>query len=220
MRERYAIWGCAGHAKVLASLVTMRGGLVVSLFDNREVSSVLPGVPVFIGEVGFNTWAKMTADLSDVNGLVAIGGKRGGDRLAILGLFRNLGMKLAPIIHPAASVCASAQIAEGTQVLSHAIVSSDVRLGKACIINHKASIDHECKLGDGVHVAPGATLCGCISVGNNAMIGAGAVILPNLIIGADVIVGAGAVVTKNVPAGSVILGNPGRPLGKSSNNNV
>lgn len=212
MCERFAIWGCAGHAKVLASLIAMRGGRVVSLFDNRQVPSVLPGVPVFFGEAGFDTWAKSTPDLSDVIGLVAIGGRRGRDRLVIQGLFRDRGMRLMPVVHPTASVCATAQLGVGTQVLAQAVVAADVRVGEACIINHKASIDHECRLGDGVHVAPGATLCGCIRIGGNVMVGAGAVVLPNLVIGADATIGAGAVVTKDVPAGAVIVGNPGRQI--------
>jgi len=212
MRERFAIWGCAGHAKVLASLISMRRGRVISLFDNREVPSVLPGVPVFFGEAGFDTWAKSIRDLSDVIGLVAIGGRRGRDRLVIQGLFRARGMRLMPVVHPAASVCATAQLGAGTQVLAQAVVAADVRLGEACIVNHKASIDHECLLGDGVHVAPGATLCGCIRIGDNVMVGAGSVVLPNLVIGADAMIGAGAVVTKDVPVGAVIVGNPGRQL--------
>jgi sugar O-acyltransferase (sialic acid O-acetyltransferase NeuD family) len=212
MCERFAIWGCAGHAKVLASLVAMRGGRVVSLFDNRELPSVLPGVPVFFREAGFSAWAKSISDLSNVIGLVAIGGNRGRDRMVIQGLFRDRGMRLMPVVHPTAFVCATVRLGAGTQVLAQAVVAADVRLGEVCIINHKASVDHECQLGDGVHVAPGATLCGCIRIGDNVMIGAGAVVLPNLTIGADATIGAGAVVTKDVPAGAVIVGNPGRQL--------
>lgn len=185
---------------------------MVSLFDNRELPSVLPGVPVFFREAGFSAWAKSISDLSAVIGLVAIGGRRGRDRLEIQGLFRDRGMRLTPVIHPTAFVCVTAQLGAGTQVLAQAVVAADVRLGEVCIINHKASVDHECQLGNGVHVAPGATLCGCIRIGDNVMIGAGAVVLPNLTIGADAMIGAGAVVTKDVPVGAVIVGNPGRQL--------
>ena len=96
-------------------------------------------------------------------------------------------------------------------MLAQAVVAADSKLGAACIINHKASVDHECVIGNGVHLAPGATVCGCVTVGDNVMIGAGSVILPRLTIGRDSIIGAGAVVTKDVPARSVIVGNPGRP---------
>lgn len=211
MSKSFVIWGCAGHAKVLVSLIESQGGQVIAFFDNREVPSILPGVPVYFGETGFNKWIKEAKSLLNVTGLVAIGGHRGEDRIKIQNIFRASGLELNPLIHPTAFVCKTATLGEGSQVLAQAVVAADSKLGAACIINHKASVDHECVIGNGVHLAPGATVCGCVTVGDNVMIGAGSVILPRLIIGRDSIIGAGAVVTKDVPARSVIVGNPGRP---------
>ena len=56
-QRRYAIWGSAGHAKVLASLIALRGGTVVALFDQRDVRPALAGVPLHIGVDGFERWA-------------------------------------------------------------------------------------------------------------------------------------------------------------------
>jgi sugar O-acyltransferase (sialic acid O-acetyltransferase NeuD family) len=207
---RYAIWGSAGHAKVLASLIRSLGGRVVATFDNDPAAQPLSGVPLVIGEAGFAAWAEATLALGEVRGLVAIGGRRGADRLAIQRLFARRGLVLAPLVHPDASVCDSARLGAGTQVLARAVVAADAVLGAACIVNHAASVDHECSVGDGVHVAPGATVCGCVAIGDRAMIGAGAVILPRLTIGADAMVGAGAVVTRDVPAGAAVRGNPAR----------
>jgi sugar O-acyltransferase (sialic acid O-acetyltransferase NeuD family) len=204
MSKSFVIWGCAGHAKVLVSLIESQGGQVLAFFDNREVPSILSGVPIYFGETGFNTWVKETKSLLNVTGLVAIGGHRGADRIKIQNIFRAVGLGLDPLIHPTAFVCNTATLGKGSQVLAQAVVAADSKLGDACIINHKASVDHECILGDGVHLAPGATVCGCVTVGNNVMIGAGSV-------GSDSIIGAGSVVTKDVPALSVIVGNPGRP---------
>ena len=210
MTRSFVIWGCAGHAKVLVSLISSQGGQVVAFFDNRQVSSILPGVPIFFGEAGFNAWVKDRESLSSVTGLVAIGGHRGTDRINIQNLFRAAGLKLSPLIHPTAFVCNTATLGEGCQVLAQAVVAADSKLGDACIVNHKASVDHECILGNGVHLAPGATVCGCVTVGDNVLIGAGAVVLPRLKIGPDSIIGAGAVVTKDVSVRSVIVGNPGK----------
>ena len=207
---RVAIWGSAGHAKVLAGLVRALGGEVVATFDNDPAARPLAGVPLFIGERGFAAWADAMAEPAAIRGLVAIGGSRGADRLALQALLASRGLRIKPVVHPDASVCDSAQLGPGTQVLARAVVAADAVLGAACIVNHAASVDHECAIGDGVHVAPGATLCGLVRVGARAMIGAGAVVLPRLAIGDDAMVGAGAVVTRDVPAGAVVWGNPAR----------
>lgn len=210
--RRYVIWGSAGHAKVLADLVHLRGDSVIALFDTFEVPPALPQLPFFVGEAGFSDWLLRIGDASEVRGLVAIGGSRGRDRMIIQERFRRGGLRLEPLVHPQASVSATATLGAGTQVLAQATVAADAALGEACILNHRAIVDHECKLGDGVHVAPGATLCGLVRVLDNVFVGAGAVVLPRLTIGENAIVGAGAVVTRDVPANSVVVGNPARSM--------
>jgi sugar O-acyltransferase (sialic acid O-acetyltransferase NeuD family) len=212
LEPHYVIWGSAGHAKVLASLVALRGGRVIALFDQHAVPSPLAGVAVHVGEEGFERWADSAEALSQVFALVAIGGSHGRDRIAIQQRFRLRGLRVESIVHPDASVCAGASLGAGTQVLAQAVVAADARVGEACIVNHRASIDHECVVGDGVHLAPGATLCGCVTLHDNVMIGAGAVVLPRLSIGENSIVGAGAVVTRDVPPNVVVVGNPARKV--------
>jgi len=51
-------------------------------------------------------------------------------------------------------------------------------------------------------------------VGKYASIGANATILCGIAIGEYALIGSGAVVTKDVPAYSLVLGNPGRVVGK------
>lgn len=214
----YIIWGSSGHAKVLASLISLCGGKVVALFDNNQNAvSVLLGVPLYIGKDGFRRWYEEEADNRlNMHGLVAIGGARGCDRLAVHEYFRTFNIPICPVVHPDASVCTTASFGPGTQVLANSVVASDSHLGEACIVNHRASADHECILGNGVHLAPGATLCGCVTIGNNVMIGAGAVILPRVKIGENTIVGAGAVVTRDLPAGIVAIGNPAKIIRKNT----
>jgi sugar O-acyltransferase (sialic acid O-acetyltransferase NeuD family) len=209
---RYALWGSSGHAKVLASLVRARGGVVVATFDNDAGARPLDGVSLHVGPEGFAAWARSVPDRASIRALVAIGGRRGADRLALQALMVRHGLVAEPLVHPDASVCPTARIGAGSQVLARAVVAADAVLGAACIVNHAASIDHESTLGDGVHVAPGATLCGCVTVGDRVLIGAGAVVLPRVSIGADACIGAGAVVTRDVPPGAVVAGNPARAI--------
>lgn len=213
---RYAVWGSSGHAKVLAHVIALNGGRIVATFDNDPEALALDGVPLYIAQAGFLRWCREVEAIDRVRGLVAIGGGRGRDRLQIQALFAQHGLQVEPIVHPDATVDPSARLGAGTQVLAQAVVAAQAELGAACIANHKASIDHECRLGDGVHLAPGATLCGLVSVGSGVFVGAGAVVLPRLTIGDDAVIGAGAVVTRNVPAGAVVVGNPARVVRASS----
>lgn len=208
---RYVLWGSGGHAKVLASLIALRGGTVVALFDNNpKATSVLPGVQLYIGKNGFTRWRENEPDSSGIFGLVAIGGAHGRDRLAVHGEFRMHDIRIEPLTHPCSSVCVTASLGPGTQILAQAVVAAGAQLGEACIVNHLAVVDHECILGDGVHLAPGATICGCAEIGSNVMIGAGAVVLPRVTIGENTVVGAGAVVIRDLPADVVVAGNPAR----------
>lgn len=209
--QSYILWGSSGHAKVLASLIKGYGGRVIALVDNNpDIAPSLKGVTLYIGLEGFNCWLEGEKEVDRICGIAAIGGSRGNDRLSIHNLFRSQGLLIQSLIHPSASVCVTASIGQGSQILAQAIISSDTTIGEACIINHRASADHECILGDGVHLAPSSTLCGCVTIGNNVMVGAGAVILPRLRIGNNTIVGAGAIVTRDLPNDVVAVGNPAR----------
>jgi sugar O-acyltransferase (sialic acid O-acetyltransferase NeuD family) len=213
---RYVLWGSAGHAKVLADLLALRGWRVIALFDNDpQTMSVLPGVPLYYGGEGFSNWSKAEPGRDEMRGLAAIGGTRGRDRLAIHELFRQHGLAIEAVAHPQASVSSSATVGAGTQILAQAVVAADARIGDACIVNHRANVDHDCLIGNGVHLAPGSTLCGCVAVDDNVMIGAGAVVLPRLTIGKNTIVGAGAVVTHDLPPGVVAVGIPARVIRKT-----
>lgn len=49
-----------------------------------------------------------------------------------------------------------------------------------------------------------------------ARVGGGAVLLPGVCVGENALVGAGTVVTRDVPDGAIVVGNPGRVVGRVS----
>lgn len=211
--RHYVIWGSAGHAKVLNEIIQYNNSNVVALFDNSEdVNSVISGVPLIGNVDDLDDWLAEAINDTPFYAVVAIGGSRGQDRLNIQNILQEKGLLFDALIHPKAYVSNSAVIGKGSQILAMSTIASGVYLGKACIINHNASVDHECNISNGVHIAPGATLCGCVEVEENVMVGAGAVILPRVRIGENTIVGAGSVVTKDIPSNKIVAGNPAREI--------
>ena len=84
------------------------------------------------------------------------------------------------------------------------------RIGAHCIINSASIIEHDCYIGNFVHIGPGVVVCGNATVGDGVLIGANATILPGVSIGSWSIIGAGAVVTMDVNSGSTVAGIPAK----------
>lgn len=85
-------------------------------------------------------------------------------------------------------------VGEGTVFMPGSIIMPGCRIGKHCIINTRASVDHDCILENYVSIAPGATICGGVHIGEGASIGAGAVVVQGVTIKPWEKIPAGAVV--------------------------
>jgi sugar O-acyltransferase (sialic acid O-acetyltransferase NeuD family) len=201
--------GGTGQARVLGEFLPVLGWRVAAVFDNDPaVTPPLAGVPLYHGETALRAW--LAARPGPVDALVAVGGDRGTDRLRLQEELAAAGCRFPVVAHPSAHVAAGVDCGAGTQILARSLVGVGSRIGRAVIVNSSASVDHECVLEDGVHVGPGAVLCGLVTVGRAAFVGAGAVVLPRVVIGAGTAVGAGAVVTRDLPDNVVAWGNPAR----------
>jgi sugar O-acyltransferase (sialic acid O-acetyltransferase NeuD family) len=208
----FVIWGASGHAMVLRELLARGGDRVVALFDNDPaVRSPWADLTVHIGAAAFTAWCAR-GQPRPLYGAVAVGGARGSARRELAEILAAAGVELPALVHPAATIAADAAVGQACQIMAGAVVGACVQMGDSVIVNTAASADHECRLGSGVHLAPRATLCGCVTVGENTLIGPGAVVLPRVRIGANTVIGAGAIVTRDVPDGVVAWGCPARVI--------
>jgi acetyltransferase EpsM len=94
------------------------------------------------------------------------------------------------------------------------IINAGTIVGKHCIINTAAVVEHDCIIEDFVHVSPNGTICGGVKIGEGTHIGAGATVIPNVTIGKWCVIGAGAVVTESIPDFSLVVGVPGKVVRK------
>jgi len=123
---------------------------------------------------------------------------------------------------------------EGTSVYDSCMILGNVTVGKNCWIGPFTLLDGSggLTIGDGCDISTGVQIYSHDTVdrvltegkanieytktiiGKNCHIGAGSIVLKGLSIGHHSVVGAGCVVTKSFPAYSVIMGVPGKRVGR------
>jgi sugar O-acyltransferase (sialic acid O-acetyltransferase NeuD family) len=121
------------------------------------------------------------------------------------------GFELATLIHPAAIVSEYSKIRQGSVVMAGVVINPFVEIGKACIVNTSATIDHDCIIDNAVHISPGVNLAGAVKVGGQSWIGIGASVNQCVKIGSRVVIGAGATVINNVNNDLIVVGTPAKP---------
>ena len=199
MKHSVVIIGASGHGKVVADIIQRSGDQVIGfLDDNRELSDQIMGFPV-LGPVD------QYQNYLDKEFVVAIGNAK---------IRKNVVRKLGNIkwyiaIHPTAVISEmDTVIEEGTVVMANAVVNAGAKIGKHCIINTGAIVEHDNRLQDYVHISVGAKLAGTVSVGAGTWIGIGACISNNISICGDCMIGAGAIVVKDIKEAGTYIGVP------------
>ena len=202
--KRLAILGASGHGKVIADLAELLGYKAI-FFDARWPQVTQNGCWSIEG----NELALITRRSEFAALVVAIGDNQvRAERQLHL---ESAGLSLTTLIHPSATVSRYAKIGPGSVVFANAVINADAQVGKGAIINTGATVDHDCDLGDFVHIAPGAHLAGNVIVRSGSWVGVGAVVKQGIEIGHKVVVGAGAVVVKSVESNQLVIGVPAKP---------
>lgn len=199
--KKVVIIGAGGHGKVVADIVRKSGDIVVGfLDDNPALSEFYSGFQV-LGRV------EVYEKYREYSFVVAIGNPDIRER--IVGFLHNVNWYTA--IHPTAVISdIEVSIAEGTVVMANAVINAGTKIGRHCIINSGAIVEHDNLIEDFVHISVGAKIAGSVQIGKSTWIGIGASVKNNLSICAGCMIGAGAVVVKNISEVGIYVGIPAR----------
>lgn len=194
----FFILGAGGHGAVIADLSQAAGLKVMGFIDASKAGGLHMELPIF-------------ASLDQVEAeqfAVAIGDNFKRSQVVEQLRLRAPQAEFPALIHPKASVAASATVGQGSVLMAGAVVGPKTSVGDFCIINHQASLDHDCILADYASLAPGAVTGGGVMIGNRSSISLAACIKHGVTIGSDTVVGANSYVNKDLGDGQLAYGSP------------
>ncbi len=203
--SKIVVVGGGGHAKVLIGILKKTNWDIVGYTDKQDRgvilgASYLGGDEILPGLLGTGGQCSAVIGLGKTDVSTA--------RSQLLDRIRGLGFDVPVIVSPNAVVNEEVDLGLGTVVFDGSIVNSGTTIGACCILNTNTTMEHDCRLGDNVHVAPGATVSGGVTIGANCMIGAGATVIQDVTICADCLIGAGSTVVKDIMNVGSYAGNP------------
>jgi len=201
------IYGAGGQGKVVAQVLSAANRRITGFIDDSPgaAGKDILGFPVLGGN-------EILSGIKKEGAVVAVGDNR--VRKEIFYLLKALGFEMVIAVHPFSCIHSSVKIGEGTVILPGVVINADAAIGKNCIVNTCASIDHDCVIADHVHIAPQNALGGGVLVEEESFIGIGCALLPRVKIGRGSIVGGGALVNRDVPDYTVVAGVPAKILRK------
>ena len=117
-------------------------------------------------------------------------------RSKIFNYLKKLKFSLPAIKSPFSHVSKKSFVQEGSIVMHGAIINSGAKIGKNCIINTKALIEHDVTVKDHCHISTGAIINGDAEIGEYSFIGSGSVIKNGLKLNKKSFIGMGSKVKK------------------------
>jgi sugar O-acyltransferase (sialic acid O-acetyltransferase NeuD family) len=210
------IIGSSGHARVIVDVMERAGThKIVGLLDDSKTRGVIElGYPV-LGTI---------ADLPEIirqhnptGFIVSIGDN--WKRAIVAQKIQQLAptLKAVNAVHPSAQIARTAVLGDGVAIMAGAVVNSNASIGRFCIINTRASVDHDSTLEEFASIGPGATVSGNVHIGAYSAICLQASVAEKVSIGSHTVVGAGSVVLRDLPDEALAYGTPARvvsPRGK------
>jgi len=204
VNSQIVIYGAGGHAKAVMEMAqALRAFRIAGIVDDNVslTGTEVFGIPVLgtreVLQRLYGQGVRLAAN--GVGGIINI-----GVRVGLFELLATQGFAFPILVHPRATVEASARIDNGVQVFANAYVGSSTILHERCMVNTGAIVSHDCEIGSYAHIAPGALLAGMVQVGEKALVGMGVTTAIGIKIGAGARIGNGAILLADVPDRSIV----------------
>jgi sugar O-acyltransferase (sialic acid O-acetyltransferase NeuD family) len=129
---------------------------------------------------------------------------------------KGRGYSLASYVSSKAFVWRTAKIGENCFILENNVLQHGVTIEDNVYLWSGNFIGHQSVICRNTYIASHAAISGFCEIGASCFVGANAAFNDKIKVGQDGIIGSGAVVVRDTEPGKVYVGNPAKPLSRSS----
>lgn len=202
MNRPVIVLGAGGHAMVVLDILQQLKVKILAICssDKPKKYSVFEGLTFLSNDSAVFDFSPK--DVYLVNGIGSLPGSK--KRAEIFRFYKNANYEFMSIISPYSIISTHAKIEEGVQIFANSVINAGASIGANTIINTGCVVEHECKIGNDNHIAPGASISGSVITHEFVHVGVGANIIQGVEVGKNSIIGAGATLTENLENNKIL----------------
>lgn len=190
-----AVYGASGHGKVVADIAMTNGYDEVIFIDDGE-----------------NSYLNFQEYLKLYTYPIALGIGDNSIRKTVYEKIKAENLEVKTLVHAKAIIARDVILKEGVVIMPGVVVNTGSSIGVGSILNTSSIVEHDCKIGDFVHIAPNSALAGDVCVKDMSLVGIGSSVIQGRTIGENSVIGAGSVVISDIPDNVVSYGVPAKVI--------
>nr|WP_319374587.1 acetyltransferase [uncultured Methanobacterium sp.] len=129
---------------------------------------------------------------------------------------KRKGFNVASYVSSHAFVWHNVKIGENCFIFENNVLQYHVELGNNIVLWSGNHVGHRAKIGDNCFVTSHVVISGYCDIGESSFLGVNSTLADFLKIGKDCIIGAGSNIVRDTEDAKVYVGNPAKPMEKSS----
>ncbi|WP_108063709.1 NeuD/PglB/VioB family sugar acetyltransferase [Poseidonibacter lekithochrous] len=171
-KEKIVLVGGGGHCHSIIDVIEQENKYeIIGIVDKSE----LKGNKILDYEVIASDDELKTVFTTCTNAVISVGQIESYSiRERIFNNLKFIGFNLPSIISPLAYVSRYSSIDEGTVIMHHALVNANAKIGRNCIINTKALIEHDVIIEDFCHISTSSVVNGGVKIKKGTFFGSNA----------------------------------------------
>lgn len=192
-----AIYGASGHGKVVADIAKTNGYDQVIFIDDGDNEYIT-----------FEEYIKL------YNYPIALGIGNNKIRKMVYEKIKAENLEVKTLVHERSIIANDVTLNEGVVIMPGVVINIGSTIGIGSIINTSSVVEHDCQIGEFVHIAPNASLAGDVHIKDMVLVGIGSSIIQGKTIGKNSVIGAGSAVISDIPDNVVSYGVPAKVIQK------